>query len=115
MDIIVEKAGSITIVMTGKRIDSNNAVDYERILENLLNDGIRNLLIDLNNTDYVGSAGLRVFLITAKKIKKSEGKFGMCQIKPHVYEVFEAAGFHKIFQIFPNREDGMLYLLSTDS
>lgn len=112
MNIDVERAGSITIVNTSKRIDSDNANEYERILENLLTEGTHNLLLDFTHTEYVGSAGLRAFLIIAKKLKKTNGNMALCQINPHVFEIFKVGGFHQIFRIYPTREEGMLFLLS---
>ena len=114
MDITIERAGSITIVTLGKRMDSDNAKEYENSLESLLKEGTRNLLVDFSKTEYIGSAGLRVLLIIAKNLKKSNGTFILCQIKPQVFQVFIAGGFNNIFKIFPSREEGMLHFLSPD-
>ena len=113
-DIIVEVTGSITIVQMGQRIDFSNAKEYEEILLNVLAEGTQNLLLDLSHTNYMGSAGLRVLLILAKKLSKNNGFFALCEIHPSVFEVFEAGGFHKIFRIYKKREDAILDHLSPD-
>jgi len=114
-DIIVEVTGSITIVQMGGRIDFSNAKEYEEALLKLLTEGTQNLLLDLSQTSYMGSAGLRVLLIVAKKLSKNKGFFALCGIHPSVFEVFEAGGFHKIFRIYKTREEAILDHLSPDS
>lgn len=114
MDLTIERAGSITIIMPGNRIDSDNVKEYENTFESLLSEGKRNLLVDFSQTEYIGSAGLRVLLIIAKNMKKTNGTFILCQIKPQVFQVFTAGGFDRIFKIFPSREEGMLHFLSPE-
>lgn len=112
IDITVEKGGTITIAKMGKRVDYDNAITYEETLVNLLNEGTQNLLLDFSDTVFLGSAGIRVLLIVAKKIKKSDGMFGLCYTNSNVFEVIKADGFNNIFRMFPTREEGMLRFLS---
>jgi anti-sigma B factor antagonist len=51
----------------------------------------------------VSSAGLRILLATAKKVKP-DGELKICGLNPSVLEVFEMSGFSTIFKIFDNED-----------
>ena len=61
---------------------------------------------DCNQLTYVSSAGLRVFLQIAKKVKSlHRAKVGLICQNPMVREVFEIAGFEAMFRICNSRAE----------
>lgn len=73
----------------------------------LIDRGERQLLVDFSRLDYISSAGLRVFIIAAKKLKSIQGKIALSALKPQIKEVFDIAGFSSIFPMFNSREDAI--------
>ena len=51
----------------------------------------------------VSSAGLRVLLALAKQLEGSKGRLRLCALGPAVQQVFEVAGFSKLFVILKDR------------
>src|ERR1700744_6025206 len=66
--------------------------------------GERNFLIDMSGVGYVSSAGLRVLLATAKQLEGGKGSLRLCSLNASVKQVFDVAGFSKLFSIFANRD-----------
>ena len=64
-------------------------------------------MIDLSRLDYVSSAGLRVFLVAAKRMRSKDGKIALCSLQDHVQQVFDLSGFSSILSIYASREDGI--------
>ena len=65
MEIKATKNGDALEVALSGRLDTNTSPDLEGYLrENL--EGVTSLAIDLADTQYVSSAGLRVFLFSHK-------------------------------------------------
>lgn len=93
------KDGKI-IVSLFERIDSNTSPSLEKALNNILESGNSSIVLDLLKTAYVSSAGLRVFLSTAKKLPKGE-KLQLININSNVYKVLKLTGFTTIFDILP--------------
>ena len=60
------------------------------------NHDIQNVELDMQNLDYISSAGLRVLLIMYKALPS--GGFKMRNIKPAVQEILETTGFESILQ-----------------
>ncbi|MFN5512072.1 MAG: STAS domain-containing protein [Burkholderiales bacterium] len=80
------------------RLDGSNAPATEKDLLALLET---HSAVDVNlaGLDYVSSAGLRVFLATAKAAKGKGGKVVLVSPKPAVLEVLQISGFDRILEI----------------
>jgi anti-anti-sigma factor len=102
MDIREETQDGVLVVAPVGRLDSNSSDDLERTLRSRLEAG-RRLVIDLGAVDYVSSAGLRVLLLAAKRLHDSEGQLVLCGLGDSVHQIFEFAGFLRIFTIEPSR------------
>jgi len=78
------------------RIDTNNAAEIQESLESALNEyPTENVIIDLENLNYISSAGLRVML----KARKLKPKLKIINVQPAVYDVFETTGFTEMMDI----------------
>lgn len=95
------------------RLDAVSAVEADRDFNSVIDAGHDSLLVNLDNLDYISSAGLRVLLVVAKRIQQSGGKVVLCALSNNVKEVFEISGFSSIFNIFPTN-DAAADFLKTD-
>jgi len=95
--------GSVRVLALAGRLDTETAVDVELALQDLLGAGEREFLIDLSGIGYVSSAGLRVLLSLAKQLDGGKGSLRLCGLNAAVTQVFDVAGFSKLFAIFPDR------------
>ena len=57
------------------------------------------MAIDLENTRYVSSAGLRIFLATAKKMMAKSGKVILCHPNEIVKDILHVSGFNTIIVV----------------
>jgi anti-anti-sigma factor len=78
------------------RLDTNTA---PAMMENLNLEGVKNLIFDLKEVDYVFSAGLRVFLQAQKIMNANGGKMKIINIDPSIKSIFEMVGFANIMDI----------------
>lgn len=103
IEITQELQGEVRILALAGRLDTETAADVELVLQDLLAAGERQFLIDLAGIGYVSSAGLRVLLALAKKLDGGKGTLRLCSLNASVRQVFDVAGFSKLFAIFTNR------------
>ncbi len=106
MKITQKQEGEVYVFSLDGRFDAHSAGDVENKLNLALSQGAQKLLIDMNGTEYISSAGLRVLLAIAKKLKK-EGQVKVCCLQPYVKEVFDIAGFTQIFKIYDTCQEGI--------
>ena len=104
MDIVVTREETLSVFALRGRLDAVSAPELEERLNSWFNEPAANLVFDLSGLDYISSAGLRVFLTAAKKIKSRNGKLGMSQLKPNVQEVFTISGFIALIPAFESLE-----------
>lgn len=107
MEISESEANGIQLVDVAGRIDSATAKLLEDKVVGLLDGGAKALIIDLTRVEFVSSAGLRVFLLAAKRLKAAGGKYGLAGLQPQVREVLEVSGFSKIFSLFADRAEAL--------
>ena len=115
MQIIEEKQGDVLIVTIDQHLDTTSAPGFEAKLLALIERGERKILIDCGPLEYVNSAGLKVFLIAAKKLEPLGGKLVLCTLAPSVLMIFEMIGFTRIMKIVATREDALKVLNGSDA
>jgi anti-anti-sigma factor len=103
MEIAHEQAGAVSVLAPVGRLDTDSATDLELALQDLIGAEARHFVLDFAKIGYVSSAGLRVLLMTAKQLDGGKGSLRLCGLSAQVKQVFDIAGFSKLFQIFPDR------------
>lgn len=107
MQITQKQKEEIHIFSLKGDFDFTSAGEVEQGLNLALSQGARKLLVDLDGTEYISDAGLRVLLELEKKLKKEKGQIKLCCLRPRVKEVFDAAGFTEIFEIYNSVQEGI--------
>jgi anti-anti-sigma factor len=99
MEIKTRKEKNTVVVSIKGRMDAVSSPEFEKELSELMAEGEKDFIIELSELDYISSAGLRVILATAKKLKEKEGRLLLCSLQEMVREVFEVSGFSAIIPI----------------
>jgi anti-anti-sigma factor len=107
MECLEERIEDIVILGVQGRLDSTTSPAVEERLLTLIEQGERRLVVDCAQLVYISSAGLRVFLIAAKRMKQAQGRLVLAALRPEVREVFDLTGFSTILQIHPTRTDAL--------
>jgi anti-anti-sigma factor len=94
----------ITIVAPAGRIDTTTSPAVEDALRRVVDSGARTIVIDFANVDYISSAGLRVLLVLAKRMRDLQGRLVLCSLGGPVRQVFQLAGFLPLFQVEPSQD-----------
>ena len=100
MEISESKQGNVTVVKAQGKLDSASSPELEKFLAGLIAKGTRQIALNLAGLEYVSSAGLRVFLSAAKRLKQSQGKLALANLTPQVQQIFDIAGFNNILPVF---------------
>ncbi|MBP5772913.1 MAG: anti-sigma factor antagonist [Eubacterium sp.] len=91
-----EKIDNTLKITLDGRIDSTNAADVEKQLDDIIGENtFENLVIDAEKLAYISSAGLRIIL----RLKKNNASLKIINVSSEVYEIFEMTGFSEIMPI----------------
>lgn len=102
IDMTHEQRDGALVLSPKKRIDSSTAKSFEEQANALVDAHPGNVVIDFSELDYISSAGLRVVLTTAKRVKAAGGEMTLSGVRDNVREVFDVSGFASIFGMHDN-------------
>jgi len=74
----------------------------EEILKILEEEESSGLMLDFAESEYVSSAGLRVVVLIAKKMKTEKRELILHNMPEAIYNIFKMAGFHLFLNIQNN-------------
>ena len=97
MTIEIIKNKDETVIEVSGRLDTITAPALDSSI-NECAEYTKNLILDLQNLEYISSAGLRVLLSAQKKMQKS-GSMKVINVGEAITEVFEMTGFADILVI----------------
>ena len=103
MNIVSEKLEGYTLLIASGKVDAVTCPDLDKALNEHLEAGEKNILLDMSGVPYISSAGLRVILLATKRLY-GNGKVVLCSVQENVQDVLKLAGFTNVMQIFPDRE-----------
>ena len=107
MEITEERREDISILRIIGKLDSSTSKDLEEKILSLIASSQGKLVIDLSQLDYVSSAGLRIFLLAAKRMDNAKGKMILCSLKDAVKQVFDIAGFSSLLTLAGSTEEAI--------
>ena len=84
------------IIKLGGRLDTITSPELKKEVENL--EGVKRLVLDFENLDYISSAGLRVLMI-AQGTMQEQGKMVIRNVKSKIKKILDMTGFDKILTI----------------
>jgi anti-sigma B factor antagonist len=102
MNIEVRELKHVSVVKVSGRVDSSTAPELDKSLQDLLDAERNHIALDLQETEYMSSAGLRVLVATHKAAKKSGGGLCLAQPSARVREVLDLAGLMPVFDVYPD-------------
>jgi len=104
-----ERDGAIVFSIRG-RLDGTHAADAENAFQKLANEGKSRFVLDFSEMSYISSAGLRVVLVAAKKLRAMQGALVCAGMSDQVTEVFEMSGFLSILETVATVEEAVARL-----
>ncbi len=109
MDIRESRRKDIIILAVHGKLDAATSPVFDQKLLPMLERGEKNFLIDFSHMDYISSAALRRLLLLAKRAEASGGKVVFASLQDPVREIFDIAGFSKIFSICSSQEEAVAF------
>ncbi|UCE93922.1 MAG: STAS domain-containing protein [Flavobacteriaceae bacterium] len=107
LDIKLKEIKDQVVIAFIGTLDSNTSPVAEDAINEYLDKGAKNMLLDLEKTRYVSSAGLRVFLATAKRIMANSGTLILCHPNDIVKDILKVSGFNTIIEVSPTVKDAL--------
>ncbi len=111
MEIQAETMKRCELITVSGRVDSSTAPELEQVLLGLIEAGQKNIVVNLRDTTFMSSAGLKALLSALMKVRKmlSPGDVVIAEIRPELKESFDLVGFDRLFKFY----DDNLYAVAS--
>jgi anti-anti-sigma factor len=93
------------VVRVTGRLDATTAPELDQAVMQIIDQGKHKMAFDLTQLEYVSSAGLRTFLVVAKKLKGLNGELSLAGLQGNIKEVLEISGFPSILPCYDSMDE----------
>ncbi|HWQ62817.1 MAG TPA: STAS domain-containing protein [Methanospirillum sp.] len=107
MPIDIWYDGNVWVFRPFGKIDTGHSVDLDTALTEGIEQGMRFIVIDMTDSPYIASSGLRAMLKAAKAVKPDNGSISVCGLNDVVHEVLQVSGLLRIFPVYPTAKEAV--------
>ena len=100
----VEEKFTIIKVLEEK-VDSRIAPQLKTEFVNLVTQGARNLILNLEEVKYIDSSGLSSILVANRSCSGGGGELAITGVNPHVNKLFQISQLTTVLNIIPSLEE----------
>lgn len=83
-------------------LDAHTAPIFENAVQEEIDAGHKQLIVNCESLTYISSAGLGVFMSFIEELREAGGDIKICGATPKVLQVFEILGFPALFDLLPD-------------
>jgi anti-sigma B factor antagonist len=103
MEITTRQLRRVDVVAVTGRVDSSTAPELEEALTTIMDEGRFRICMDMENLDYLSSAGIKVLISTLKTCKRwNRGDLLLAAVPSRICEVLDLAGLLPLFKMYPD-------------
>jgi len=98
------------IVSLKGSLDTNTHTLLQSEIDKVLNEKPETITLDMEQLDYISSAGVRVVLKTRNALKEYDGKLFLLHMKPQINKVFDIINALPLMKVFTSIQELDEYL-----
>ena len=98
---------NVSIVYLKGYLDAHTAPDFEKVLQELVDEDQVRIIVNLAELNYISSAGLGVFMGFIEDVRQKGGDIKLAELTEKVYRVFDLLGFPVLYEIFKKEEEAI--------
>jgi anti-anti-sigma factor len=110
----VDRESGMVILQPSGRIDDKTAQELQQKLTELLEASDRAVVVDLERTEHLGGAGIRLLLTLGKKLGGRGGGLVLCSMSEELKRSFSVAGVANQFVMTGSRQDALRQLAAAE-
>ena len=97
----------ISVVYLKGYLDAHTAPDFEKMLQDLVDENRIHIVVNLSELLYISSAGLGVFMGFIEDIRSKGGDIKLAEFTDKVFRVFDLLGFPVLYEIFKQESEAI--------
>lgn len=102
----------VRVIQPVGTLDSQQANLLRQEIQSIIEEGVKTVLIDLQEVVFMDSSGLAAIVLAMKMLKEVEGKLFVCSVNEQIKMLFELTRIDMVLDIFISQEEFSRMLLS---
>ena len=109
MDLEVDttEQGGRSVVSLRGEIDVYTAPRLRQALIDLVEQGSKDILVDMSRVDFLDSTGLGVLVGGLKRVKANDGSLEIVATSDRILKIFDITGLSKVFPMHTSVEEAL--------
>lgn len=107
MNLTEREVNGVHVVQVDGKLDINTFDVLEKKLTELIEGGIKKLLLDCTGMTFISSTGLRILIMSQKKLSSTGGVIGLFGLNETTRKIFDITVYDKLFPIFENEASAL--------
>lgn len=100
MSLKIEDMGKAKVVSLSGKMDVGLSMTVETELEELVDSGTINLILEISGIEYLSSSGIRVFIAIMRKVKERNGKIVLAQVPDTIKKILKTVDLEDLFEVY---------------
>jgi anti-sigma B factor antagonist len=97
----------VSILYLKGYLDAHTAPEFEKALQELVDEDQVRIIVNLSELTYISSAGLGVFMGFIEDIRKKGGDIKLAELSDKVFRVFDLLGFPVLYEIYKQEAEAI--------
>ena len=98
LNLKAEKDGNEVVIFIEGKMDTNTSPQVTEEVSRHLGT-VDKMILDLENLNYISSAGLRVFVVADQEMMANGGELNVRNVSRDIMDIFEMTGFDSMLTI----------------
>jgi anti-sigma B factor antagonist len=110
-----ELYGAVVLELNGKLTGGPEAEQFRNMFKALLEQGKKNIIINLKKVDWINSTGLGILISGYTSVKKAGGDLVLCHVGDRIDSILYVTKLNLLFQSFESEEQAAEHLRKAEA
>jgi anti-anti-sigma factor len=102
LKLTVDRRQGLAVLYTDGYINNQGGEEIARAAYELLDQGYKQLLLNLHGTKIINSIGISILIEIIERMLQIEGRLGFCSLTPTIEKTFHIMGLAQYAGIYPD-------------
>jgi len=102
-----EQYGAVILDLHGKLTGGPEAETFREIFKSLVQDGKKNIIVNLQKVDWINSTGLGILISGYTSVKKAGGNLVLVHVADRIENILYVTKLHLLFKTFDSEEEAV--------
>jgi len=112
LKVTLDRRGDLAVIYTEGYINNQGGEEIARVAYELIDDGVKVLLLNLKGTKIVNSIGISILIEIIEKMLEIDGKLAFCCLTPTIEKTFHIMGLAQYAGVFDDEDSAVAELSS---